>query len=641
MMDTVTIEMMARAAAEIGVAVFLKATLLVTAAGVVALLLRRSSAAARQLAWSTVFVILVVLPLVSFTVPSWQFGSLEEIWLDAKGPTGVSHTTSLDPEPVGERSTTAPNAAKTSESTTDNKPFEPSPLRMMALILLGFWGIGVLLNLVRLTIHLLRVCSLTHRAHPLDPSDVSSLPVPLATRLGLLRSVRCLVSDNISIPFAWGIFRPVIIFPPEVRTWNEEQTRSVLLHELAHIARWDYLLHLLTQIACAFYWPNPLVWLASRRSAMERERACDDYALQQGVRNHEYASYLLQVARSHVKRARPMYAVTMARENGLKERIRCVMNEKLNHTSLSTEKFVLITLALMVLMLPFITLDVFGVRQSIPVTGDLIMDLEAHRDPIIRQRAAWWLGEHEDHDAVIPLTEALRDGSADVRQVAAWALGEIKDKKSIVPLIWALEDSDPRVREMAILSLGEIEDPVAIDPLVEISKREKDMRTAVVWALGEIENRGSRKAGWAREEIFADWNWRSWENDQVWAGTLMNGPLVKRVTDGFRADEGAIDYTESVPSLLRRLEDKKPDMRREAAFNCGLIGIRDTWDSLRDIERIVDALLETLRDPEPEVRAMAVWALDEINPSRSHHFRRDRDHYKHDYDHEYERDHRH
>ena len=632
MMDTVTIEMMTRAAAEIGFAILLKATLLVTSAGGVALLLRRSSAAARHLVWSIVFVILVILPLVSFTVPSWQFGSMEEIWLDAKGKTGASRKASMDSGTVREGSSSFSTSGKTPESS-GSKPLGIPPMGRIALMLLGLWGIGVLLNLLKLAIHLSRVRSLTHRARPLDLSDISPVAAPLMTRIRLLRTVRFLVSEGISIPFAWGILRPKILLPPEIGAWKEEQKQSVLLHEMAHIARWDYPLHLLTQIACAFYWPNPLVWLAARWSTMERERACDDHALQQGVRRQDYARHLLQVARFHMRRARPIYAVTMAKENGLKQRIRCVMNGKLDHTPLSTEKIVIITLTLMILMLPLVTLDVFGVRQFIPETGNLILDLKEHRVPMIRQRAAWWLGEHEDRDAVIPLTEALRDESAAVRQAAAWALGEIKDEKAIVPLIWALEDSDPFVREMAVLSLGEIEDPSAIDPLVEISKKESDMRMAVVWALGEIENRGSRKAGGVRRDIFNEWGQVPWDNDQVWAGTLMEGPFVTWRYDRYEVDERAINYTENVLALLRRFQSEDTDARLKATFNCGLLGIHDKLESMRDVERVVDGLLEILRDPEPEVRAMAVWALDEINPSRSQHFRRD--HHHHNHDHEY------
>ena len=72
--------------------------------------------------------------------------------------------------------------------------------------------------------------------------------------------------------------------------------RLVLLHELAHIRRYDCLTQLVAQAACALHWFNPLVWLAKSRMQSERELACDDLVLGAGTLPSTYAADLLELA---------------------------------------------------------------------------------------------------------------------------------------------------------------------------------------------------------------------------------------------------------------------------------------------------------------------------------------------------------
>ncbi len=217
-------------------------------------------------------------------------------------------------------------------------------------------------------------------------------------------------------------------------------------------------------------------------------------------------------------------------------------------------------------------------------------------DPLVRRYAAWALGELEDTRGVRPLIEALEDRNADVRLVTAWALGESKDYMAIPPLIELLGDNDPLVREMAVLALGEIEHPAAVEPLVSAYRSEVGLREPVIWALGEI---GSSEANAERAAIFAAWGRGSWDNDEVWTGRLGS-------------TEASV-LGDDVNALLVALADDDARMRRSAAECLGCL----------DDERAVEGLLDALRDPEPSVRAMAIWALDEINPSRRHDHKHD------------------
>ena len=103
------------------------------------------------------------------------------------------------------------------------------------------------------------------------------------------------------------------------------------MHELAHVRRRDCLTHWLGLTTCAAYWFNPLAWWAASRLRTEREQACDDLVLEAGERPSDYATQLLEVARS-LRPARPLTpaAMAMARPSGLETRLRAILDARRN-----------------------------------------------------------------------------------------------------------------------------------------------------------------------------------------------------------------------------------------------------------------------------------------------------------------------
>ena len=129
--------------------------------------------------------------------------------------------------------------------------------------------------------------------------------------LALDREVRLLRSGRISVPVLWGFFKPVLLLPADVVTWPAERLRVVLLHELAHLKRFDGISLIATRIAVSIFWYHPLAWSLERAGRSECERACDDLVLAGGTRPSEYADHLLAIARS-MPTFDPFRSVTLA-----------------------------------------------------------------------------------------------------------------------------------------------------------------------------------------------------------------------------------------------------------------------------------------------------------------------------------------
>ena len=139
---------------------------------------------------------------------------------------------------------------------------------------LGVWSVGVFLSGVPVLLGMLSLRRVARESTPVTDQAMLRLARRLAARIGLRRPVRLVLSPRREIPMTWGVLRPVILLPADAAGWSEERLTMALLHELAHVKRWDCLTQLVARAACAVYWFNPLSWLALARVRREQEQAC-------------------------------------------------------------------------------------------------------------------------------------------------------------------------------------------------------------------------------------------------------------------------------------------------------------------------------------------------------------------------------
>ncbi len=155
------------------------------------------------------------------------------------------------------------------------------------------WAVGVVAVLARLVFGLFLARRLARRATPAPLAWAAAIE-EAERETGQRAVVR--VSHEIEAPAVMGILSPIVLVPASSSSWTNERRRSVLLHELAHVAALDVGVQVLASITCSLHWFNPLVWLAARRLRLERELAADEAVLRTGMRPTTYAQDLLAIA---------------------------------------------------------------------------------------------------------------------------------------------------------------------------------------------------------------------------------------------------------------------------------------------------------------------------------------------------------
>ena len=296
----------------------LRVTVFLVAAGLFSLALRRRTAAVRHLVWTAALAGALAIPFLSGALPRWTI----PVWADLVPAQGVAlfRVDAAREAPTATQRLTVP----VSSAPLSAKPASGVTARDWSSAILVIWCLGALAVLLQTLLGSVAVIRLKRRALPARP-EVASMALELSREMGLRKETQVLTTEDATTPMTWGIFRPVILLPAVLLGGDPARLRPVLLHELAHVARRDYVLHLLAQAACALYWFHPLVWLARREALRMRERASDDVVLHFGVRPADYAMSLVQLSRS-LAAPRLCASLGITRCSNLEKRVRAILD---------------------------------------------------------------------------------------------------------------------------------------------------------------------------------------------------------------------------------------------------------------------------------------------------------------------------
>src|SRR5690348_9588591 len=251
-------------------------------------LMQRRSAAERSWVAHIGLLALVIVALAPLVLPTWN----------VEGPALFAPTPDVTAvQPVS----AVPAPTSTAAVTPTIQHVAATPGTALLSLSTGatataLYAIPAAILLLITFLALARLVALQARADVLVDGHWLSALARAQRRMGFKHGTALLTSNELASPISWGLMRPVILLNTRaVEAAGEAE--AIIAHELAHVARMDWIKLLLARVATALFWFNPFVWLLAREAHQLREEAADDAVLAAEIADTDYAQLLVGVAR--------------------------------------------------------------------------------------------------------------------------------------------------------------------------------------------------------------------------------------------------------------------------------------------------------------------------------------------------------
>lgn len=197
----------------------------------------------------------------------------------------------------------------------------------------------------------------------------------LKHQLGITKPVKFLLSHIAEQPMTFGFFKPVILVPFSlVSQLSPEQLEVILLHELSHIKRNDYLINIFQSMMEIIFFYHPAVWWISGQVRKVREEVCDDKVIASGKDPFLYAQTLLNTKKHIFNNSKTRLAMnaTNSNPNHFTQRIYRIMGKEtqLESYTPASRPLMALIIVLCVFILSACTSLAIGEKKVVSVSAD-------------------------------------------------------------------------------------------------------------------------------------------------------------------------------------------------------------------------------------------------------------------------------
>ncbi len=331
-----------------------KSTIILGSVVLLGELLKRRSASFRQMVYSMGILTMLCFMMITPISPRWTINTPD--WLSVFS----SKTTLNQPATEHEsRSFQSGDDKLWFGTDSSNKNRQSADFISLTVTIFPFVWLAITLFLLgKLTANLFRLKHL-RQASRLETSDYINFPVQeIAGRFGYEKqSVTILRNETIETPVTWGISRHFILLPKDFEKLPAENCRLILIHELAHIRRYDFVNRIFAEVLCAVLWFQPLAWAARKNLKESQERAADDCVLEMGEKASGYVRLLLEWNDRLLSKG---FSIVpgVVEQKSLKSRLEAILNPETHRRPMTIAEISVICLIIFSLAIPLVGMGI-------------------------------------------------------------------------------------------------------------------------------------------------------------------------------------------------------------------------------------------------------------------------------------------